>query len=153
MVLGGVAIAALLGVLATQSRVTAQDEGSAAMVVGSYNPQQIAQQVGLQQQLMAEMSTLEERMMNAQQEGDQQAMQQIQMEAEQIQGNIISKFEEDLDAAMAGIADDAGVQMIAIEIAWTAPGVETKDLTQDFVEAMGGAAAAPAPPELTIPGQ
>ena len=153
MVLGGVAIAAMLGVLATQPMVKAQDEGAVDIVVGSYNPQSVAQQVGLEQKLMAEMGTLQERMQAAQQQGDQQAMQEIQMEAQQIQQGIIGEFESDLDAAMAGIAGEAGVQMIAVEVSWTAPGVETVDLTQEFVDAMGGAAPAPAPEEFTIPGQ
>jgi len=153
MVLGGVAIAAMLGVLAAQPMVKAQDDGAASIVAGSYNPQSIAQQIGLEQQLMAEMGGLQQRMMEAQQNGDQDAMQQIQIEAQQIQEDIVGKFETDMEAAMPEVAAEAGVQMIAIEISWTAPGVETKDITQDIVDALGGPAAPQAPPEFTIPAQ
>ena len=153
VVFGGVAIAAMLGVLSVQPMVKAQDDGSATITAGTYSPQAVAEQIGLQQKLMAEMGQFQGRMQAAQQEGDQQAMQQIQMEAQQIQETIIGEFETDLEAAMPGVAEEAGVQMIAMEISWTAPGIETKDVTGELVEALGGAAEPAAPPALTLPGQ
>lgn len=138
-VLGGIAIAALAAVIAAQGNLYAQEE-DAGIVVGTYEPQQIAQQTGLQQKIQGEMQGLQQRMQSAQQQGDRQAMQQIQQEAQQIQQRMITEFEDDMDAAMPDVAKETGADIIAAQVSYTADGIETKDVTNEIVAKMGGSA-------------
>lgn len=125
----------------------AQEDEGAGIVVGTYDPQQVAQAVGLQQQMMQDMQGLQSRMQQAQQEGDQAAMQQIQAEAQQIQQDAADRFLADVEAVMADVAQEAGATVIATEVSYTAPGVATQDVTQEVIEALGAEAPAPAPGE------
>lgn len=141
-----VAVAALVaaaGASLAGVDLSAQEEPSVEILVGTYQPQAVAQAVGLQQQIMQDMQGLEQRMQQAQQDGDQQAMQQIQTEAQQIQQDAAAQFLEDVDAVVPEIAEKTGVMVIATDVAYTAPGVSTQDLTQDVIDALGAAPAAP----------
>ena len=136
----------------TGAVLLAQNTGEAdeAMIVGTYNPQQVAMQSGLQQKMQGEMAGLQQRMQAAQQEGDQAAMQQIQGEAGQIQERIVGEFESDLDEAMPGVAEEAGVKIIAVEVSYTADDIETKDVTNALIAELNGGEMPQQ--ELSIPG-
>lgn len=146
-----VAVVAL--VVAAGSSVTGFDlsaQSGAEIVVGTYDPQAVAQAVGLQQQMMQDMQGLQQRMQQAQQEGDQQAMQEIQAEAQQIQQDAADQFLADVEGVMEEVAQQAGAVIIATDVTYTAEGVSTEDVTQDVIAALGG--EAPAAPELEPPG-
>lgn len=128
----------------------AQDDEGAGVVVGTYNPQEVAQAVGLQQQMMQEMQALQQRAQEAQQSGDQQAIQEIQAEAQQIQQETADQFMADLEGVMAQVAEENGTAIIATDVTYTAPGVTTKDLTQEVIAALGGSAPTP---ESAEPGE
>lgn len=115
--------------------LSAQEEGQIA--IGTYQPQAVAQAVGLQQQIMQDMEGLQQRMQQAQQEGDQQAMQEIQAEAQQIQQDAADDFLADIEAVMAQVAEETGVSVIATDVTYTAPGVTTQDVTEDVIAALG----------------
>lgn len=151
LVFGGIAIAAVLGLMASHATVRAADEGHAGIAVGTYSPQMIAQRVGLQEKMMAQMGALQERAMAAQAEQDTEALQQIQLEAQQIEQAVIGEFQADLDGAIPGVAEEAGVQIVAIEVSWTAPGIETVDVSSAIAEALGAPEASMELPELTLP--
>ena len=151
IVFGGVAIAAGIGVLAAQPLVSAQAEEDGGVVVGTYSPDLLTREAGLEERMNAEMSPLQERMMQAQQQGDQQAMQQIQAEAQRIQEDIIGEFERQVDSVLPEVADDTGVQLIAAEVAWTAPEVQTTDVTHDIAQLMDDTVTeAPRTPEVPL---
>lgn len=146
--------AAVVLVLATGaflagSALLAQTGDAAEIVVGTYQPQQVAQAVGLQQQMMQEMQGLQQRMQTAQEAGDQAAMQQIQAEAQQIQQNAADEFLADVEGVMAQVAEETGATIIATDVTYTAPGVATKDVTGDVIAALGAEAPStdPAPGE------
>lgn len=130
------ATAALLAVFVSHGVIQAQQEAAPAegMAVGTYQPQQIAEQIGLQDEMQRTIQGLQERLNAAQQQGDQAAMQQIQVEAQQVQQDIVSKFERDLNAAMPAVAEETGVQIIAVDVAYTAPDIRTQDVTGPLVE-------------------
>lgn len=136
------AIALALAALLLAPSLSAQEEGDAQIVIGIYQPQQIAQATGLQQQMMEQMQGLQQRAQQAQQEGDQAAMQQIQMEAQQIQQDATNEFIERLRAVLPGVAEAAGAQIIASDIGYAAPGVVTEDVTQAVIDAMNAAESA-----------
>lgn len=142
MTIAASAIALALATLLLAPALRAQEEGDIQIAVGVYQPQQIAQATGLQQQMMQQMQGLQQRAQVAQQEGDQAAMQQIQMEAQQIQEAATSDFIERLQAVLPGVAEAAGVQIIASDIGYAAPGVVTRDVTQAVIDAMSAVAGA-----------
>lgn len=146
--------AAVVLVLATGaflagSALLAQTGEAAEIVVGTYQPQEVAQAVGLQQQMMQDMQGLQQRMQTAQEAGDQAAMQQIQAEAQQIQENAADEFLADVEGVMAQVAEETGATIIATDVTYTAPGVATKDVTGDVIAALGAEAPStdPAPGE------
>lgn len=136
-----VAIAALLGGLLTQNAIQAQEEEESGVVVGTYEPQQVADQSGLNEKLMQDMSGLQERMLTAQQEGNQQEMQQVQAEAQQIQQAAVADFEAQVEAALPKVAEDTGSDIIAVQVAYVAEGIETKDVTNEIIAEINGGVA------------
>lgn len=152
-VLAGVFVAAIATVLVTQNATQAEEEAG-AMIVGTFEPGTVAQQTGLQEKMREQMAGLQQRMQAAQQEGDQAAMQKIQGEAQQIQKTAVESFQSSIDEALPTVAKAAGVQIIAVEVSYMAPGVESKDLTNAVIAEMGGEAPAPAPEQqLVLPQQ
>jgi hypothetical protein len=145
-ILAGAMGAAVFAVLVTLNTGKADE----ALVVGTYDIDQVAMQSGLQQKVQMEMAGLQQRMQEAQQEGDQAAMQQIQAEAGQIQERIIGEFEDSLDGVMPSVAASSGAKVIAADVTYTAPGIEVKDVTSAVIEEMNGGEAAA--PSIAIPG-
>jgi cell fate (sporulation/competence/biofilm development) regulator YlbF (YheA/YmcA/DUF963 family) len=79
-----------------------------------------------------QMEGLQQRMQAAQQAGNQEEIQRIQAAAQQIQENVVAEFENNVNAALPAVAQEAGAQVIAIEVSYAAPGIETRDLTTDI---------------------
>jgi hypothetical protein len=131
LVLGGIAAVAIVVAFAPQSDLRAQDEAP-GIVVGTYDPQQVAVQAGVQAQMTEQMEGLQQRMQAAQQAGNQEEIQRIQAAAQQIQDNVVAEFENNVNAALPAVAQEAGAQVIAIEVSYAAPGIETRDLTTDI---------------------
>lgn len=141
-----VAAIALCGALVAQD--TIQAEEGAAITVGTYEPQEAAQKTGLNNQITQAMSGLQERMMAAQQQGNQQEMQKIQAEAQQIQQDVVEDFQSRMKAAMPAVAKATGTDIIAIRVSYAAEGIETKDVTDELIKEMTGTAPAGAGSEL-----
>lgn len=132
-----VGLAAALAVLVLVPGLSAQEEAEdAQIVVGVYQPQQVAEATGLQQRMMEQMQGLQQRAQQAQQEGDQAAMQQIQMEAQQMQEDATNEFVERLGGVMQQVAESIGADLITTDVSWSAPGVTTQDVTQAVIDAM-----------------
>jgi hypothetical protein len=142
-VLVGAAVALLLaaGVLSSGSALDAQAEAGAEILVGTYQPQQVAQAVGFQQRVMQNMVGLQERAQQAQAAGDQQAMQQIQAEAQQIEQQAASDLLAEIEAVMPQVAEKTGALIIATGVSYAAPGVTTEDVTETVIAALGSEAA------------
>lgn len=138
LILGGIAAAAVLAAVATQGTLQAQETESSGIVVGTYAPGDVAQHTGLQQRMQEGIEDLQQRMQLAQQAGNQQEMREIQAEAQQLQQDIVADFESSVDAAMADVAKAADVDIIAIEVSYAAPGIETKDVTQEIIGQLNG---------------
>lgn len=130
---------ALVGLL--PSTLSAQESQSAEIVVGTYEPQQVAEAAGFQERMMAGMQGLQQRMQQAQQEGDQQAMQQIQVEAQQIEQDIAGQFLAEIEAVMPRVAEETGATIITTTVSYAAEGVATEDVTQAVIAAMESEAA------------
>lgn len=139
MIATGVCAASALSLLLTQGATRAQEKAP-AITVGTFEPGLVAQQTGLQQKVIGQMGGLQERMQQAQQTGNQEEMQKIQGEAQAIQKKAVEEFEAAIDKALPEVAKAAGVQIIVVEVAYMAEGIETKDLTAEVVTQLGGEA-------------
>ena len=150
-ILGGLGFAALLALLVAVNDIGAQEK-KAGLVIGTFDPQQVAEQTGIQQRMMKAMEGLQQRAETAQQTGDQQAMMAIQQEAMQIQEQIAGDFEKEMTDAMPKVAAKAGVHAIVMEVSYSSDEVEVKDVTAQLLAelARGGAAAPAAAPGLTL---
>lgn len=137
---------ALVAVLLS-SPLHAQGEPSAEILVGTYQPQQVAEAVGFQQKVMQDMQGLQQRAQQAQQEGDQEALQQLQVEAQQIEQQAAARFLADIDAVMPQVAEAAGAHVVVTDVTYAAPGVATEDLTEAVIEALGAEVAPAAEPQ------
>lgn len=145
-----VAIAVAIALAVGTPGTSAQEEAEAGgIVIGTYDPQQVAQQTGLQQKMMQQMQGLQQRAMDAQQSQDQQAMQQIQQEAQQIQQDVMNQFLQDVKDVMPQVAEETGVQIVAVDVAYMAEGMSEKDVTEEVIAQMGGGAAV----QLQVPPQ
>ena len=132
-----VATAAVL--LAGPFSACAQDQApatsNAVLHVGTYDLKQAFQAHPAQAELMNVLGTAQTQMQQAQQEGDQQKMQQIQQEFERTQAQVIEKFERDVADALPAAAEAADVKVAALEVMYTAPEVQTQDITPQLIEA------------------
>jgi Skp family chaperone for outer membrane proteins len=140
------AVGLVLVAFFVSSTMNAQEDAS-EIIVGTYDPQKVAEAVGYQQRVMQRMEGLQERMQQAQQAGDQQAMQEIQTEAQQIQQDTAMELVGEIEATMPQVAAATGATIIATDVAYTAPGVATEDVTAAVIAAMGGEAPAAAADE------
>lgn len=143
LMVAGVAFVAAVGLLVSINTSQAQED----LVVGTFDPQEVAMNTGLQEKMQGQMEGLRQRAQEAQQNSDQSAMQQIQMDAQKIQQEVIQEFEASMSEVMPAVAEAAGVKIIAQGVAYTAPGIETKDLTSEIIAEMGGGETAASTPD------
>jgi hypothetical protein len=132
----GIALVALAGGFLLQTDAQAQGEEGAEIIVGTYQPQQVAQAIDFQQNLMQQMQGLQQRAQKAQQEQDQAALQQLQQEAQKIQQDAAQQFLADVEAVMPQVAETTGADIIATEVTYTADGITTEDVTQAIIDAL-----------------
>ncbi|MBX3176945.1 MAG: hypothetical protein KF886_06285 [Candidatus Hydrogenedentes bacterium] len=133
----GVCAAAIVALFGQHGTLRAQ-EAAPAITVGTFQPGRVAEATGVQQRLMEQVNGLQQRMMQAQQSGDQAAMQQIQTEAQDMQRKAIEDFEASIEQAMPAVAEKTGVQIIALEVSYMAPGITSKDVTAEVIAELGG---------------
>lgn len=106
------------------------------ILVATYVPQQVAEAVGLQQKVMQGMAGLQQRAQQAQQEGDQQTLQQIQAEAQKIERDVTIEFLAEVDAVLPKVAEAAGASIVAIGVSYAVSGVATQDVTPAVIQAL-----------------
>ncbi len=138
VVIGVVAIAAVTFLWAGQPEARADQQAQGITRVGTFDIEQVFQTYPGREDMMEAQQEAQPQMAEAQQEGDHQKMQEIQQQLQQKQQEVIDTFHDDVEAELPDIADDANVQVIAVEVEWTADGIDTTDVTDDVVEALGG---------------
>ncbi|MGD2116468.1 MAG: hypothetical protein PVG07_15540 [Acidobacteriota bacterium] len=136
LAVAAIALVAFAGGLLLQADARAQGAEDAEILVGTYQPQQVAQATNFQQKMMQQMQGLQQRAQQAQQEQDQAALQQIQQEAQQMQQDAANQFLADIEAVMPQVAESTGAQIIATDVTYTADGIATQDVTQAIIDAM-----------------
>ena len=138
------AIAVVALAVTSFARLQAQDksgsDGKAAEVaqVGTYDMQMAFQQYPGREELMKIYQSVKSEMSKAQKEGDQEKAREIQQKLQKKQQEIIEKFRSDVEKAVPKVANSTGVKVVAVQVVYTADGVNTRDITPQIVEEIGG---------------
>jgi hypothetical protein len=145
-----VLVMAGIGVYGMWNAVHAQDTPDLTIRVATYEPQTVFSQSHLQNELLQSSQRISAAMEQAQQQGDQDAMQQLQLQFRSEQERIVGEFEDGLKEIMPAIAREEGLQLVAVDVIYQQDNVQTRDITQDVVQKMNANApegSAPAPPQ------
>jgi len=141
--------------LASSSAMNMQADAAQADApaqVATYKPQQAFDQYYLADQLQQKMQEMQRQMQQAQQAGDRQKLMQIQQQMQQERQKVIDQFYSDVETAAVDVARDEGVDIVAVEILYTADRIgEPADMTEQIIKTMnqnapqrqGGAAPQP----------
>ncbi|MFW6164409.1 MAG: hypothetical protein ACODAJ_16690 [Planctomycetota bacterium] len=127
----------LLGHVSAQAQAPRRDapgQRKAALQVGTYDPQAVFMKHPAQEQLAKAGQAARTQMQKAQQEGDQEKVEQVQRQYAETRTRFIDKFEDDVADALPDVARAAGVKVIAVQVAYTAEDVRTKDITPHLVK-------------------
>ena len=143
-----IACVAAIAFTAGQLNVQAQ-EPVTGIVVGTYAPQTAFEHHPAQARLMEVTQTLQTELHQAQQEGDAARVQQIQQQYEQEHTRAVEHFQRDVNQAVPAAAETAGVNVVALDIVYATPDVQTRDITQQLVEVFE---ELPEQPEAAPPG-
>lgn len=138
--IAGLALAVLAWVgvsLTSDARADDHDEEGveeAAIAVGTYQQEAAFQNYHRTEELMAFAQELEAEAMEAQQAGDQQKLMDLQAQMQQRQNATIESFFNDIERILPDLARQQNVQVVAVEIQYLAPDIESKDITDLLVE-------------------
>lgn len=120
--------------------------------LGTYLPQRAFEQFHGMQDFNDRVQRIQQQMQEAQQEGDQQRMTQLQQEIQQLQNQIVEQFHAEVEEVMPAVADDAGVELVAIEIAYAGDQFDKpKDITDKLIDKLNEEAGADTEPEPDLP--
>lgn len=133
-----VAVIALAIVWAGWPKAQAAPDDKTVVQVGTYEPQKVFGDSPAGKELQDEVQAIRPAIMKAQQAGDQQKIQQLQQQFQKKQEEAVEKFESDVEKALPDVAKAAGVGVIALEVVYTAEGIETQDVTEQLTKAIGG---------------
>lgn len=148
---GGIAVLASLGIALGLTYGVDEDEAEATQVTvrtGTYQPQAVFEQYHRTQKLMELLNELQGEAEVAQREGNQQKMMELQMRFHQGEQEVMNAFMADLDLALPKLASEANVDLIALEIVYSADHVgEPTDLTRQLIQKINADAPKPADEE------
>ncbi len=109
------------------------EDQDARIAVGTYNPGQAFESHPKRHELEETAQAAQAQMQQAQQAEDRQAMMRIQQEFQMNQQRIIQEFQNDVEKVMPTVVEAENVHVVAMEIVYARPEVETKDVTQAVI--------------------
>ena len=118
----------------SQVPATESKESKAVFKVGTYRPQTAFEKHPLHEKLMEKYTSIQTAIQLAQQENDQQKMAQLQQKFDQQRTQIAEQFQSDVKEAFPEVAEETGIKVIALQIAYTANDVAMQDVTEHIVE-------------------
>lgn len=127
----------------------AQDE--ARIQVGTYDLQYVFRGYPVDEQATEQLSQARNVMLQAHQEGDQQAMMQAQQQMQQHRQQIIQQFEQAVEQALPEVVEQTGVDLVALRVVYQDEDVRTVDIGDALIEAMGGELPEPQPQMTPAP--
>lgn len=123
-----------VGLIAT-ALVLASHLDAQAAEVGTYDPGAVFQKHPAQAEMTKAWESVQPKMQEAQQAGDQEALQQVQQQYAQTRERLIEKFHKDVADVLPEVAKATGVKVVAVQVVYTAEDVQTKDITPDLIQA------------------
>jgi len=136
-IIGSIAALALGGIaLAWAAAPDHHDQESALnalTAVGTYQQEAAFTGYHLTEGLIQLATELEAEAMEAQQAGDHEKLRALHTRMQTRQGEVIESFLNDLERVLPDIAREERVQIIATDIQYIDPQLETKDLTEAIV--------------------
>lgn len=121
------------------------EEEEPDILVGTYDTELVFQRHPSYDELMEALTTAQQGMQQAQQEGNQEEAMRVQQQYEQTRNRVIEEFRTDVTETVPEAAEAAGVQVVAVEIIYTGDDVGAKDITDELIEAFGGEVEEPEP--------
>lgn len=129
-------MAGVIGLVSTSWAATPQPSANHAaqgssqgMVVGTYEPRRVFNAYHLRDAFIDKVRKLQGEMRKAQQANDRNKMLAIQKQVQDAQSRLIKQFTADLDRVMPTVAKQANVTLVAVDVAYKAPNIRTKDVT------------------------
>lgn len=126
-------VCAGLAITASADHHGEEDAAHAGLAVGTYQQEAAFQNYHRTQELMAYAQELEAEAMEAQQTGDHQKLMELQTQMQQRQNETIESFFNDIERILPDLAREQNVQVVAVEIQYIAPNIESKDITELLV--------------------
>lgn len=111
-----------------------EQETEADLQVGTYDPQSVLEQHPAHEELWQAAQSTQSEMQKAQEQDDYEQVQQLQKQYQEKRNQILDDFEADIDEAIPEVAEDAGVQVVALEVVYTDDNIQTKDITSELVD-------------------
>lgn len=106
----------------------------ADLQVGTYDPQSVLEQHPAHEELWQAAQSTQSEMQKAQEQDDYEQVQQLQKQYQEKRNQILDDFEADIDNAIPEVAEDMGVQVVALEVVYTDDNIQTKDITSELVD-------------------
>jgi len=131
------AIALTLGIFLPAGQLDAS-EARGTIAVGAFDQEKAFESYPGREELVKVYTAAQQSMQEAQQKGNQETLEQIQLELQRKQQQIVGQFHDDIGKALPGVAEQLGLKVIALNIVYAAEGIETRDVTLDVIEAIGG---------------
>jgi len=91
-----------------------------------------------QQRFNQEMQKLQQEFAQAQQTGNRQKLTELQQRAQQMQQDLATKFESDINKVARQVAKNNNVEILVSDVIYQADAVTEVDLTDEIVDAMNG---------------
>jgi Skp family chaperone for outer membrane proteins len=137
------AASVLVGVAATQDDHDDAAHANDTIKIASFDPQLVFQQYHGLNELVALSQRLEAEAQQAQIDGNQQRLMELNNEMQQGQMRIVNQFQEDIDRIVPEIAKAHHIDLVALEVVYASDKFsEAQDITTQVIEALNAEAPA-----------
>lgn len=114
-----------------------QAEQTSDVRLGTFDPQAVFQQSYGFNELMELSQRLQAEAQQAQSEGDQERLMELNQEMQQGQERIINQFQEEIDRIVPEVARENDFDIIALEVVYVQENIgEAEDITEEVVTAI-----------------
>jgi septum formation topological specificity factor MinE len=104
--------------------------------IGTYQPQQVFRTYHGREAFMNQLQRWQEQMQSAQEAGDRQQIVDVRRQMEQRQQEVVQQFREDISQVMPEVAEQAGVDLVVVQVDFKQPAMRTQDVTDQVSAAL-----------------
>lgn len=126
---------------AMDDETQAQQAENNGIRIGTFDPERVFQQYHGINELIALSQRLQAEAQQAQMQGNQQRLMELQMEMQEGQMRVINQFQEDVQRLVPDIARENDIKIVAVEITYIADEYgEPEDISRKLVEKLNAEA-------------